>query len=454
VARSSCLGMGHKGNTTLKNAGGSLTTYTYSPENKNIGIMYPNSAVNTFSYDGDGKRLQKEDSGGTLRYVYDNQGPTGLYDLVEEMNDEDTLQAFYTQGPMLLAMRRGGASYFYHDDAIGSTSAISDSDETATSTYKYYAFGELRTSTGTLTNPFKYVGGLGYYDDPDSALLLLRARYYWPTVGRFVTRDRVQQGISWYTYAGGVPTQTVDPSGMWGNVWHRRKTHDWALDPKVQELRQTLGRSYNECTATIVAKGSYDMDSFFRSTMVFWNWPNHLDWIGMPIPDPLSAYGWSFLPDYRYIKGVRWERVSQHYHRAVEVANTSGCTWEAYHELGLALHVAQDMEAHGPASPAEHMHFGNIFNLGDAIDNPEYDVIRTGPDPTSDWAHVWRMPFVPGNVEALPLIPVFRYWICRTFSWYWVGETSNPRVTQTKNMSIGFLRRFIRDTRCGDRLDP
>jgi RHS repeat-associated protein len=200
----------------VKNIGGSLTTYTYSVENKMVGITYPDSSLNTFSYDGDGKRLQKQDSTGTLRMVFDHQGPTGLYDLAKETDGSNTLVAFYTQGPMLISQRRGGNSYWYQDDALGSTSAITSSDETVTSTYKFYAFGDVLTSTGTLTNAFKYVGGLGYYSDPDSGLLLLRARFYWPGIARFLTMDPLREGTNWYGYVQNGPVGRVDPEGLRG----------------------------------------------------------------------------------------------------------------------------------------------------------------------------------------------------------------------------------------------
>jgi len=190
-----------------------ITTYSYNYENKMTGVILSNSSLNTLVYDGEGKRLEKRDSAGTLRFVYDEQGPTGLYDLVAERDGAGSLQAFYTQGPSLLAMRRGANSYFYHGDALSSTTETTDPSETVATTQRYYAFGEILASTGVLTNPFKYVGGLGYYTDPDSDLLLLRARYYGPMVGRFTTRDDLLD-LDGYTYCSARPTSLIDPSGL------------------------------------------------------------------------------------------------------------------------------------------------------------------------------------------------------------------------------------------------
>ena len=204
------------GNQTVKVAPNmAVTTYSYGYENKMTGVVFPDNSLNTFVYDGEGKRLEKRDSAGTLRFVYDEQGPTGLYDLVAERDGAGSLQAFYTQGPSLLAARRGANSYFYHGDALRSTSEVTDSTQTAVQTYRYYAFGEILSQSGQLTNPFKYVGGLGYYADPDTDLLLLRARYYWPKVGRFLAVDPQREGVNWRIYAGNRPTAGTDPSGAW-----------------------------------------------------------------------------------------------------------------------------------------------------------------------------------------------------------------------------------------------
>ncbi len=59
------------------------------------------------------------------------------------------------------------------------------------------AWGNVVASTGTLAGPFGFVGRQGYRQDGDSGLMLLGARYYDSSVGRFISRDPIRD-------AGGV----------------------------------------------------------------------------------------------------------------------------------------------------------------------------------------------------------------------------------------------------------
>jgi RHS repeat-associated protein len=107
-----------------------------------------------------------------------------------------------------------------------------------TDTYSYYAFGEVRTSSGSTANPFKFVGRLGYYDDPSTEFQYLRARYYAAPYGRFWSGERQRGGGPGYGYTGGNPNAFVDPSGQWKiclphptSVHEERNVHpttDWS----------------------------------------------------------------------------------------------------------------------------------------------------------------------------------------------------------------------------------
>jgi len=56
---------------------------------------------------------------------------------------------------------------WYHTNFIGSVHALTDVDQTTVETYDYDAYGIPLTAPGEAPNPFKYVGQLGYYKDPD-----------------------------------------------------------------------------------------------------------------------------------------------------------------------------------------------------------------------------------------------------------------------------------------------
>jgi RHS repeat-associated protein len=53
-------------------------------------------------------------------------------------------------------------------------------------TYAYDAYGTTAASTGSVANPFRYAGE---YQDAESDLYYLRARYYDPASQQFLTRD-------------------------------------------------------------------------------------------------------------------------------------------------------------------------------------------------------------------------------------------------------------------------
>lgn len=59
-------------------------------------------------------------------------------------------------------------------------------------------------------NPYRYCGE---YTDIETGYVYLRARYYDPTLGRFISEDSAKDGYNWYVYCGNDPVNRVDPSG-------------------------------------------------------------------------------------------------------------------------------------------------------------------------------------------------------------------------------------------------
>src|SRR6266567_5691689 len=89
---------------------------------------------------------------------------------------------------------------------------MTDSTGTAVGTWTYDSYGKVTASTGSVSNPFGYAG---QYTDAETGFQYLRARYYDPVTGQFLTRDpAVATTHSAYGYTGGNPLNGADPSGL------------------------------------------------------------------------------------------------------------------------------------------------------------------------------------------------------------------------------------------------
>ena len=82
---------------------------------------------------------------------------------------------------------------FYGYDGGGSVRQLTDSTGTVTDEYEYDAFGNSFTKSGTTPNNYLY---RGEQYDSDLALYYLRARYYNPQTGRFMSRDPEDGNLS------------------------------------------------------------------------------------------------------------------------------------------------------------------------------------------------------------------------------------------------------------------
>jgi len=62
----------------------------------------------------------------------------------------------------------------------------------------------------------RYCANLGHVTDDESGLIYMRARYYEPSTGRFLSEDSARDGSNWYVYCGNEPVGRVDPDGKAG----------------------------------------------------------------------------------------------------------------------------------------------------------------------------------------------------------------------------------------------
>jgi RHS repeat-associated protein len=69
-------------------------------------------------------------------------------------------------------------------------------------------WGERTTSTPSRG----YCANIGHPED-ETGLVYMRARYYEPTTGRFISEDPARDGMNWYLFADGDPVNRVDADG-------------------------------------------------------------------------------------------------------------------------------------------------------------------------------------------------------------------------------------------------
>lgn len=103
---------------------------------------------------------------------------------------------------------------WYIYDGLGSVLAEVDGDGVVTATNKLDVYGNVRATTGTSDSNHKFCGSLGHTTEPDTGgLIYMRARWYDPAIGRFISEDPAGDGVNWYSYCDGNPVNAVDLDG-------------------------------------------------------------------------------------------------------------------------------------------------------------------------------------------------------------------------------------------------
>ena len=190
---------------------GNPTTYKDIALTWEKGKRLVSYGVNTFAYNGEGRRIRKN----TTAYTYDGENRL--------VSTSDGLQFYYDQDG-IAGFTYQNAKYVYQKDAQNNIVGIVDSTGAVVVKYTYDAWGNhtvngsLATTVG-MVNPFRY---RSYFYDVETGLYYLKTRYYDPETCRFINMDSIEyadhetvNGLNLFAYCNNNPVMGYDPNGTW-----------------------------------------------------------------------------------------------------------------------------------------------------------------------------------------------------------------------------------------------
>lgn len=210
------------GNMTTKTnvATGEVWTYAWNQDGEMISATSSTGEKFEYEYDAAGNKTAVvhtavDGSVARTEYLID---PTGEGDVAAEYDAEGNLIATYAYGLGLTSKTDAtGAASYYAFDMLGSTAAMTDATGAVLNEYAYNPFGGAIYKSETVDNMFEFVGEYGVATDQNDALISMRARWYDPATGRFVSEDPLGYAAgdaNLYRYCGNAVTISIDPSGL------------------------------------------------------------------------------------------------------------------------------------------------------------------------------------------------------------------------------------------------
>jgi RHS repeat-associated protein len=216
-------------------------TYTWNARNQLAGMSGPGLTA-SFQYDVSGRRTNKTINGVSTSYLYDGDSA------VQELSGTTPSANLVTGGVDKIFTRTDATGTRTPlTDAQGSTLALVDDTGTMQTQYTYDPFGNTTTTGQSNANSSKYTGR----EDDGTGLYYYRARYYSPSLQRFISEDpiRISGGdTNLYAYVGNDPINFVDPSGLCGVFsFVPQNSYDPRVDFRDYALQLSTNGQPNDC---------------------------------------------------------------------------------------------------------------------------------------------------------------------------------------------------------------
>jgi RHS repeat-associated protein len=211
----------NQGNLTeVKAAGKTQASYTFDSTNM-LSKAVTDKGSAEYKYDGQGNRINTKLAVdktvmSDIDYIIDAE--TAYNDIVMAVDSVSGKESSYTYGEDHISVETAEIINYYVNNEINSVTDILDDSGKVQNTINYNEFGVIENPEVVNTNG-NIFGYTGHVYDNSTGLHYAKARYYDPTVGRFISEDSYRGDINdpvslnLYTYVNNNPINLFDPTG-------------------------------------------------------------------------------------------------------------------------------------------------------------------------------------------------------------------------------------------------
>lgn len=258
----------NRGNQVAVTSGDVLKkTFTFNVMGKMVKATDSELGEATYNYNGLGFIVESTRPDEKIEYL--NDISRDYFNLIERSVNGETESFVYDDN--VVSMDKGGESYYYILDELGSAMYLTGTDGHAVNTYAYDDFGrnvdpatgntEKCTRNRNVFQPFTFTG---YTEDAVTGFKFAQARFYDAKTGRFNAEDKVRGYVdkpytfNHYNYCFNNPVEFVDNDGNYPDPNMVRKMAEELLNANRSSAANAHDAVVSSSSAVVAQKAARD----------------------------------------------------------------------------------------------------------------------------------------------------------------------------------------------------